>query len=65
MKLDRALLPEVSRINFKWTDNTCIGGDIMDVYIHGDAAPGGRFKYQYIMKKMPNLLIGKIVVPNI
>ena len=50
VKLDRALLHEVSQINFKWTDNTCIDGDIMDVYIHGDAAPGGRFKYQYIMK---------------
>lgn len=34
-------------VNFKWSDNTCINGDIMDFYVHGDVAPGGRFKYQY------------------
>lgn len=37
-------------VNFKWSDNTCITGDIMDFYIHGDVAPGGRFKYQYNAK---------------
>lgn len=34
-------------INFKWSDNMQTDGDIMDLYLHGDAAPGGRFKYQY------------------
>jgi len=33
--------------NFKWSDNMQTDGDIMDFYINGDVAPGGRFKYQY------------------
>lgn len=37
-------------VNFKWSDNTCIDGDIMDFYVHGDVAPGGRFKYVYTVK---------------
>ena len=42
-------------INFAWTDNVHdegdyenFSGDIMDFYISGDVAPGGRFKYSYI-----------------
>ncbi len=42
-------------VNFAWTDNvhdegdyTKFSGDIMDFYISGDVAPGGRFKYSYI-----------------
>ena len=42
-------------INFSWTDNvhdegdySKYSGDIMDFYISGDVAPGGRFKYSYI-----------------
>ncbi len=42
-------------INFSWTDNvhdegdyTKFSGDILDFYISGDVAPGGRFKYSYI-----------------
>ena len=42
-------------INFSWTDNVHdegdydnYSGDIMDFYISGDVAPGGRFKYSYI-----------------
>ncbi len=42
-------------INFSWTDNVHdegdyenYSGDIMDFYISGDVAPGGRFKYNYI-----------------
>ena len=34
-------------VNFKWSDNMQKDGDIMDFYVSGDAAPGGRFKYQY------------------
>lgn len=34
-------------IKFKWIDNTQNPGDIIDVYINGDAAPGGRFRYRY------------------
>lgn len=42
-------------INFTWTDNvhdegdySKFSGDIMDFYISGDVAPGGRFKYSYV-----------------
>ena len=42
-------------INFSWTDNvhdegdySTFSGDIMDFYVSGDVAPGGRFKYSYI-----------------
>ena len=35
-------------LRFKWADNTPgDGGDIMDFYRHGDAAPDGRFLYRY------------------
>lgn len=32
---------------FKWNDNLQREGDIMDFYISGDTAPGGRFNYVY------------------
>jgi hypothetical protein len=32
---------------FKWTDNALGSGDVLDFYLHGDAAPGGRFNYRY------------------
>lgn len=42
-------------INFTWTDNvhdegdyTRFTGNILDFYISGDVAPGGRFKFSYI-----------------
>jgi hypothetical protein len=34
-------------INFKWSDNMKDEGDIMDFYVNGNVAPGGRFKYRY------------------
>ena len=37
-------------IRFKWADNTSgpsEDGDILDFYLHGDAAPDGRFVYRY------------------
>ena len=34
------------RFEFKWTDNMQ-EEDPLDWYINGDAAPGGRFNYQY------------------
>ncbi len=33
--------------NFKWADNTQNDGDIMDFYLNGDVAPGGRFKFVF------------------
>lgn len=37
-------------IEFKWIDNSQNPGDIMDTYINGDAAPGGRFRYRFSSK---------------
>ena len=33
--------------DFKWLDNPQNPGDIMDVYVSGDAAPEGRFKFRF------------------
>jgi len=32
---------------FKWTDNVPASGDVLDFYLYGDVAPGGRFNYCY------------------
>ncbi len=37
-------------IEFKWNDNMQENGDIMDFYINGDTAPGGRFNFVYKSK---------------
>ena len=37
-------------IEFKWNDNMQENGNIMDFYINGDTAPGGRFNYVYSTK---------------
>ena len=34
-------------IEFKWNDNMQDNGNIMDFYVNGDTAPGGRFNYVY------------------
>lgn len=34
-------------IDFKWMDNTCLSGDIMDCMSDGDSAPDSRFRYRY------------------
>ena len=34
-------------LNFKWTDNTLKNGNFMSIYTDGDAAPGGRFKFNF------------------
>jgi hypothetical protein len=34
-------------LEFKWIDNTQKPGDILDLYLNGDTAPGGRFRYRY------------------
>lgn len=33
-------------LSFKWLDNPQKPGDILDAYVHGDAAPNGRFRYR-------------------
>ena len=54
-KADLGLTGDDYTINFSWTDNvhdegdyTKFSGDIMDFYVSGDVAPGGRFKFSYI-----------------
>lgn len=37
-------------LNFKWSDNMQADGDIMDFYLNGDVAPGGRFKFMFSEK---------------
>ncbi|MCE1199491.1 MAG: hypothetical protein LWW85_11025, partial [Marinilabiliales bacterium] len=32
---------------FKWCDNMQEPGNIMDFYLNGDVAPGGRFNFVY------------------
>jgi len=34
-------------IEFKWNDNMQEEGNIMDFYVNGDTAPGGRFNFRY------------------
>ncbi|MDR2037679.1 MAG: hypothetical protein LBQ60_07125 [Bacteroidales bacterium] len=34
-------------IEFKWSDNMQETGNIMDFYVNGDVAPGGRFNFVY------------------
>ncbi|MBP9986574.1 MAG: hypothetical protein KBT44_01435, partial [Bacteroidales bacterium] len=34
-------------IEFKWNDNMQEDGNIMDLYVNGDTAPGGRFNFVY------------------
>ena len=55
-KSDLGLTGDDFTINFSWTDNVHdegdyekFSGDIMDFYISGDVAPGGRFKYSYVV----------------
>lgn len=38
-------------IEFKWNDNMQETGNIMDFYVNGDTAPGGRFNFVYTQKK--------------
>ena len=40
-------------IEFKWNDNMQENGNIMDFYVNGDTAPGGRFNFVYSSKIKP------------
>lgn len=42
-----------TEIEFKWSDNYQDEGNIMDFYVSGDVAPGGRFNYVYITDSKP------------
>lgn len=41
------LSPKKVRFNFKLSDNMQTDGDVMDFYLNGDVAPGGRFTFVY------------------
>ncbi|MGO1245404.1 MAG: hypothetical protein ACTMH4_15090, partial [Sphingobacterium sp.] len=38
-------------LEFKWNDNMQEIGNIMDFYVNGDTAPGGRFNFIYNTSK--------------
>lgn len=37
----------IPMFGFKWADGNAVNGDVSDFYLHGDAAPGGRFRYLF------------------
>jgi hypothetical protein len=50
LKIPRTLLGLENKtvdLEFKWNDNMQDEGDIMDFYLNGDTAPGGRFNYVF------------------
>lgn len=50
IKIDRKIFNmNGKRLNFefKWNDNMQENGNIMDFYVNGDTAPGGRFNFVY------------------
>jgi len=55
LKINKSVfgLDQDDRLNFefKWSDNMQEDGNIMDFYVNGDVAPGGRFNYMYEVKK--------------
>jgi len=44
------LTGQAVNIEFKWNDNMQENGNIMDFYVNGDTAPGGRFNFIYSEK---------------
>jgi hypothetical protein len=52
IEVPRSVLGEERVVNFefKWNDNMQENGNIMDFYVNGDTAPGGRFNYLYSEK---------------
>ncbi len=40
-------------VNFKWSDNMQVDGDVLDFYVNGDVAPEGRYKYQFAVGNVP------------
>ncbi len=50
LRIPRALIGSKENkidIEFKWSDNMQEEGNIMDFYVNGDVAPGGRFNFVY------------------
>lgn len=61
--IPRALLGEHAAdtldFEFKWADNAQLEGNIMNFYVNGDAAPGGRFNFRYSSHVKPDPVIRK------
>ena len=50
LEIPRSLLGFANKaidLEFKWSDNMQTDGDIMDFYLSGDVAPGGRFTFLF------------------
>ena len=50
IQIDREILDMEGKtvdFEFKWNDNMQENGNIMDFYVNGDTAPGGRFNFVY------------------
>ncbi len=50
LEIPRSILNLVGKsinLEFKWNDNMQENGNIMDFYVNGDTAPGGRFNFVY------------------
>ena len=50
IKIDRKTFNHSGKplnFEFKWNDNMQENGNIMDFYVNGDTAPGGRFNFVY------------------
>ena len=53
LEIDRKLLGKAGRtldFGFKWCDNNLTDGDILTLYTDGDAAPGGRFTFRFMVR---------------
>ena len=70
-KSDLGVSGDKYTVNFAWTDNvhdlddtgengvySRFSGEILEFYVSGDVAPGGRFKYSYIVGEDPALPSG-------
>jgi hypothetical protein len=50
LRISRTLIGDLDKnldFEFKWSDNMQEDGNIMDFYVNGDVAPGGRFNFVY------------------
>jgi len=49
LKVPKSVLGVTGKLNmeFKWSDNMQNEGNILDFYVNGDVAPGGRFNFVY------------------
>lgn len=49
-KSSLGIIGDAVNLEFKWSDNMQEPGNIMDFYVNGDVAPGGRFNFVYLTK---------------